>query len=433
MATSKMFNLLSEFLRIYPPNLVCFDKKRSVLCKTPTSTFKVYLGSYLLFATVIVTIQMTFFIKKVIYSEGDLSDSQKALFLLPIYICMLVIAINCLHCMIINDSFWVAFNTFSNFHNLTKGKQPTTMNRMWDNRTLHNLICSGKTTIGDHPRTLVFEVALQTILYALVFNQLIVAYAMTYVNFDPISAFLYLFFKPCYVQNYIAFVLFYALRGLVQFCLQYLMIFLVTFILITTSMSMYTLHNSLYILCSRMMDGNALVRKENKLNHKQLKVHPKKVKGVGIVLSLYSVRSCLELHRYLNIAQPIIDEAYSAFASAGIVCFATVLTITNVGSVRFKSLPTLVYICIPVLSVSISAALILLFPAATLINESSQRVLERVRNLVSRSKYLSRVVRSERKLRFYFKPLFVAKKSSDAALVSFIVDSTTNGLLLNNQ
>jgi len=51
-------------------------------------------------------------------------------------------------------------------------------------------------------------------------------------------------------------------------------------------------------------------------------------------MCLYSVRSCSELHRYLSIAQPIIDEAYSTFASVTIVCFVAVLTIKNVGSVH---------------------------------------------------------------------------------------------------
>jgi len=44
---------------------------------------------------------------------------------------------------------------------------------------------------------------------------------------------------------------------------------------------------------------------------------------------------------------------------------------------------------------------------------------------------IERVVKSERKLRR--KSLFVANKSSDASSVSSIVDSTVNGLLLNNQ
>jgi len=121
MATPKMFNLFSEFLRYCPPNVFRFDKKHNVLSKAPIRKFKLYLSSYVLFATFIVAIQISFFIKKVIFYD---SDSQVALFLGAIYFCMVVIAIICLHCMTINDSFWVAFNTFSNFNKVTKGKQP---------------------------------------------------------------------------------------------------------------------------------------------------------------------------------------------------------------------------------------------------------------------------------------------------------------------
>jgi len=75
-----------------------------------------------------------------------------------------------------------------------------------------------------------------------------------------------------------------------------------------------------------------------------------------------------------------------------------------------------------------------LFPATSNVNVSSGRVLERIKidSLASHNRYLSKLVTSEQKLRLSLKPISIAKKSSEAALISFIIDWTVvNALILS--